>query len=848
VTASTARPIDRILPRLRGVRQTKNGWSARCPAHADEHPSLGVAVGDDGRVLVKCQAGCTAKQIVAALDLAMRDLFPGPVANGRAKCNPKLGRIVATYPYTDAAGGTLYEVVRYDPKAFRQRKPDGQGGWTWTLNGTPRVPYRLPELLTAPADHWVFVCEGEKDCDALTEFGLLATTNAQGAGKWDTLDAATVRRAFTSRRVVLLPDNDVAGRRHAQNVARHLSGIASVVRVVDLPGVPAKGDVSDWLAAGGTCERLLELVAAAPAWNPNGPRAADDAHDADDGSAQTNCCDSGPDGPKRKSASTRIVELATDAGAELFHTADGTAYVTYHVNGHREHWAVRSTGCRLWLGRLYYAAEGKTAGAQAVQDALAVLEGKALFEGATHPAFVRVAESDGSVYLDLADATWRAVRVNASGWSIDPCPQVRFVRRRGMLSLPEPARGGSLDALRQFVNLRHASGWRLLIGWIQQALRGAGPYPVLVLRGQQGSAKSTHAKLLRSLIDPNQAMLRSTPRDERDLAIAAGNGWFIVLDNLSQLSEWTSDALCRLSTGGGFATRQLFTDQDELILDYTRPCIITSIDDVVTRGDLSDRQVQMDLLPIADDCRRPERELFAAFEKARPGILGALLESVAAGLRELPAVRLSSLPRMADFAIWGEACSRGMGEPDGAFLVAYATNRADANVAVLESSVVVPPLHKLLDQQPDGFQGTSSELLKLLTAIADDHVTKGREWPGRANVLSNRLRRLAPNLRLAGIVVDFDLPPTTRGGPRRLRISRQVVVEQKGKPPSASCASSEVPRNAEDHAHDADDGAPHADDSPYAKPARKYRPDDDAHDADDADDALRPHSKSGDVF
>jgi hypothetical protein len=258
------------------ARQVREGqWEARCPAHDDRRASLGIGTGQDGRVLLACQAGCETADVLRAARLELRDLFPEERprrgAGGR-------GSIAATYDYRDEQGAMRYQVVRFDPKDFRQRTPDGVGGWEWRLNGVRRLLYRLPELLAAPDDALVFVVEGEKDVDRLAELGLVATTNAQGAGKWATV-AELARAVLGSRRIVVLPDNDGPGRKHAEDIARSLSGVASSVKVLELPGLPAKGDVSDWLEAGGSAAQLLEIAASAPEWKRQRAPAQVDAAD-----------------------------------------------------------------------------------------------------------------------------------------------------------------------------------------------------------------------------------------------------------------------------------------------------------------------------------------------------------------------------------------------------------------------------------------------------------------------------------------------------------------------------------------------------------------------------------------
>jgi hypothetical protein len=283
---------EELAARLPDARRTSNGWEARCPAHEDRNASLGIAEGKDGRVLLNCHAGCTFPAIVAALGLKPADLFPAPAvatgngafgwddpipigpgeANRRAAAlgKPrKRGRIVATYDYTDAAGKLLFQVVRFDPKDFRQRRPDPAkpGAWTWKLNGQARVLYRLPDVLKAKAEgRAVFLAEGEKDCDALAALGLCATCNPGGAGKW----TAAYTETLTGAAVVILPDRDEPGRRHAALVLKAIAGKAESVRVVELPDRDghAVKDAADWIGAGGTVEELREIVRTAPAWQP----------------------------------------------------------------------------------------------------------------------------------------------------------------------------------------------------------------------------------------------------------------------------------------------------------------------------------------------------------------------------------------------------------------------------------------------------------------------------------------------------------------------------------------------------------------------------------------------------
>lgn len=272
-------PFDAVLERL-DVR-VRNGTtaSAICPAHPDKSPSLSVSENGDGNVLVHCHAGCTVNAVADAIGMSIGELFAKPAAGSPAFER----RIAATYDYTDAAGELLYQVVRFEPKDFRQRRPDGNGGWIWKLGDMRRVLYRLPEVIAAvAAGRTVFVAEGEKDVEALAAAGYIATCNPQGAGKWGKVPAAP--DVLAGADVIIVADADRAGRAHAADVARSLTGKAASVTVAE----PAIGkDAAEHLGAGRTVDELV-VVAGTGADDPPlgdwlGGHAGNGVQDADAG-------------------------------------------------------------------------------------------------------------------------------------------------------------------------------------------------------------------------------------------------------------------------------------------------------------------------------------------------------------------------------------------------------------------------------------------------------------------------------------------------------------------------------------------------------------------------------------
>jgi hypothetical protein len=497
--------------------------------------------------------------------------------------------------------------------------------------------------------------------------------------------------------------------------------------------------------------------------------------------------------PKRATQADAIVgmlleevgDFATDVAeaVELFHDPSGDAYATVPLGDHRETHPLRSKAFRQWLARRFHERTGKTPNAQALVDATNVLAGKALFDGPERAVFTRLAELNGVIYLDLCDERWRVVAIDATGWRVADEVPVRFRRTRGMLPLPIPASGGDLRRLRSFVNVGSDGDWVLLVSWLVGAFRSNGPYPVLVLHGEQGSAKSSATRALRSSVDPNAAPIRTAPRDERDLMISARNGWCLAFDNLSHLSVALSDGLCRLSTGGGFATRELYADLDETILDAQRPIILNGIEEIATRGDLLDRAIILYLPSIPEERRQPESTLWTDYEAARPALLGALLDAVSTAVRNEPSTHLDRLPRMADFARWVMAAEPALPWESGAFLTAYRANREAANDLTLDSSLVSQAVRDFARDLAAAWIGTASDLLKALTEHIDEATTRQKGWPANGRSLSNALRRLAPNLRAAGVMITFDIRQAGTGK-RTLTIERDADAASPASPAS----------------------------------------------------------------
>ncbi len=753
--------IYELENKLKGWKRRSNGFTALCPAHNDKNPSLSIKQMPD-KILLHCFANCTTAEICAALGITPGQLFANAV-----KAAAQAGKHSADncenyifYDYKDQAGLLKYQCVRIESckdngeksKTFRQRQPDGKGGWIWNITNPPveKLLYRLPELSSSSQEVTVFITEGEKDADLLNKLGLTATCNSLGAGKWED----HYSQFLQNRRCVVIADNDKPGRDHALSVAKSLTATAAEVKILNLPGLAEKADVTDWINAGGTAEELLELAIAAPLFRetdyPEALKISDVAV-TENFPLKVN---------SRQTISQKL--LALTETAELFHTADNTAYATVQVGAIKENIPVKSEKFADWLNNQYFDVEENIAPLNSVREVQNVLSGRAKYKGKLESVYIRIAEREGIIYLDLGDSERRVAAVSGTGWMIINDPPVKFLRPDGMQALPLPERGGDATELRQFLNVTD-DGFILILGWLVACFQSNHPHPALILQGEQGSSKSTAVRVIRQIFDPNMAPLRSAPSNERDLMIAAENNAVLCFDNISFIKAELSDSLCRILTGGGFATRKLFADRSETIISLIRPIIMNGIGDLIVRSDLLDRSIIVNFPPLLK--RRPEAGFWKEFDNLHPRILGAFLDAAAEGLRNLELVTRkceednTELPRLADFALWVMAAEDSFGLRKGEFMQCYIRNRKAAHDTVLDLDLIADLIVRFVEEKIK-WSGLPAELLNSLKTFADDSLLRLRDFPKDPRSLGVKLARIAPNLRGRGI--EYTAPDRTR--------------------------------------------------------------------------------------
>lgn len=470
---------------------------------------------------------------------------------------------------------------------------------------------------------------------------------------------------------------------------------------------------------------------------------------------------------QRPSQASLLLELLSEL--ELFHDEQKEAYATFNNGEHKETWPIDSKHFRDWLAHIFWLHYKKAINSNALQDVINTLTGKALFEGKLHRVFSRVGLADNKIYINLANENWDIVEISADGWQlVKDCP-LKFKRLASMqpLPIPIPIKNGDMDKLWRYINVPE-SARKLIATWLVECFRPDTHFPLLILTGLQGSAKSTTQHILRNLIDPSVSNLRNAPKKSEDILIAAANNWLVSFNNLSNLSAQQQDDLCCLATGGGFATRRLFTTSEEAIVDIKRPVILNGINDLVTAQDLIDRCIIIELPAISAKERKNDKELQAAFTRDYPAIFGGLLNALAGALQQLPHTKLLEKPRMADFSCLGVALEKTLGWPEGSFLQDYQQNREESITQAMEHSPISVALLQFMETRAH-YTGAYSTLYKLLTEQYRSDISG---WPKSPKGLANMLKRQAPALNIAGIKIEFDT--TRKNDGYHLIITRQL--------------------------------------------------------------------------
>jgi hypothetical protein len=652
--------------------------------------------------------------------------------------HPTAGTPSVQYSYHDETGEPVFIANRFERPGKKLFIPFDLKAQEWKAP-EQRPLYRLSELKAANENRPVIVTEGEKCADALAGLGYVTTTTFGGANAPHKTDLSPLR----GRIIIIWPDKDEAGQKYAAKLSltlyKEYDTAAKTIPTSDIAlykvmnhreGTPpltyGKGwDAADAIAQGWGVKEINRLIDLAS------PPAVE--------APETN---NGEDAP----------QLFDDM--ELWHTPDGRPYTSIKRGAHWETFALGGSAFKQLLAHEEFRSTGKSPPKARLGDMTRQMVGQALYEGAQRPVFTRIGEHGTGYVLDLGATNWSTVEITASGWKNRNGREPRFKRAPSMSALPQPVPGtGDINLLRQFVNAGSDQDFQLMVGWLLGSLRPSGPYPMLILTGEQGSAKSTTSKVLRSLVDPSTLATRSFPTDERDLVIAAQGAHVLAFDNLSRVKPAMADALCRISTGGGFATRRLHSDDDEVLFDATRPCILNGIPDLGERADLADRAIILTLPTISETKRAFEGDFWEAFKEAQPRILAGLLDAMCCAMARVDSVTLSERPRMADFARWVTAAEPALEWTQGAFMEAYSANRQESAETALDNNNVAAAVLALMQAEGE-WRGTAADLILTLRKRFPALTEPAEAFPRQPSSFGSELRRITPLLRRQGITIE----------------------------------------------------------------------------------------------
>jgi hypothetical protein len=451
-----------------------------------------------------------------------------------------------------------------------------------------------------------------------------------------------------------------------------------------------------------------------------------------------------------------MLQLA-EKTASFFHTPDGESYATINDKGVQKNISLNSEEAELWLTYLFYSITQNAPSKSSLKNTIRMLTAKALFDGPKSKVHLRYATNEECIYIDLGNENWEQVEISSEGRRIIPSTEspVKFRRNKCMGAMDYPAEKGVIKPLREILNLENDSDFKLITGWLLGAMNPKGPFPIIALVGEQGSSKSMTTRILKDLTDPSSSQTLALPKSERDLAIAAHNSWTLPYDNLSKLSDQLSDAFCRLSTGGGFRTRTLYTNKQEMMFDSIRPLIMNGITDFITRQDLADRTIIINLDSIPKNKRMPERQLQEIWHEAKPFVFAALCDALSMSLRNSKNIKLPEYPRMADFVHMVTAAEPALGWKDGEFFEVYKENINMIADIALEADEVAGAVMSMMEfSKNSSWVGKATDLKPLLENFVDESVRRSAAWPKQANALSARLKRCGTNLRKKGIDIE----------------------------------------------------------------------------------------------
>jgi len=457
---------------------------------------------------------------------------------------------------------------------------------------------------------------------------------------------------------------------------------------------------------------------------------------------------------KKDSAATSLIDYVKDDRVILFHDDKQNPYSRVPLNGKEVTLSVKDRAFKRWITQRYYESTGTAPGSEAISSALNVIEAMACFDGEERELYNRICWHDGAIWYDIGN--WEAVKITGESYEIVENPPILFrtYKHQKPLGTPHLSQTNNIIRVLEFVNIKDHNHMLLFLVLLVSYFIPDIPHPVLTLHGEKGAAKTTTFKIVKALVDPSTLQILTFPRDNTELIQKLSHHYYAPFDNVTKLSEWQSDALCRAVTGEGFSKRELYSDDEDVIYTFQRGIGLNGINVVATKPDLLDRSILIGLDRIPKNERKTEGELWQAFNIHKPEIIGSIFTTLSKAMAIQPTIKLYELPRMADFTIWGCAIAEAMGYDKKVFLDAYYSNIQAQNREALEGSPIGELILFFMEGRTEPWTGKPSELLNALEKIAEaQNINISRKaFPKAANVLTRRINEIKTNLLDEGVI------------------------------------------------------------------------------------------------
>jgi hypothetical protein len=481
-----------------------------------------------------------------------------------------------------------------------------------------------------------------------------------------------------------------------------------------------------------------------------------------------------------RSVADVLIDLVTDNSNLLFKDQYETPWIRVHNKDHYELIRVASDKFERYICKLYYDKEQTVPYAEAIKGATLVLQARAEYEGQTIPLSLRVSwndnnnDNDKSIVYDLTNQKWQCVKITTKEWDvIDETPVPLFMRYNSQVPQVLPSKEYGMDIVDRFLqltNVKREENKILVIVYTITLFIPAIQHVALQLHGEKGSAKSMLQIFIKELVDPAKPKLLSIHKDRMEFIQQVAHNYLLFYDNLKYIPKWLSDEVCRAITGAGSTKRVLYSDDEDYVYDYRRCFGFNGINLVLTESDALDRSINIEQNRIKPRDRKQEEEMFSKFYELRPQLLGYIFDILVKALQIHPTLKLESLPRMGDFATWGEAIARAMGYKNFEFLSIYNDNIERQTIETVEGSALGQAISRFLvkwsnelDGKPGCWFGTTSEFLNELGHIVVEYnIHTGKYWPKAANSLSRKLKVIVSDIR-EGLGFDISISRNTVG-------------------------------------------------------------------------------------